>query len=45
MPLMKGMVYFAPPVALNELVLSIWLIVKGFNLSTRASWTTHWMAY
>lgn len=41
MPLMKGMVYFAPPVALNELVLSIWLIAKGFNLSTRASWTTH----
>ncbi len=31
MPLMKGMIYFAPPVALNELVLSIWLIAKGFN--------------
>lgn len=31
MPLMKGMIYFAPPVALNEFVLSIWLIAKGFN--------------
>lgn len=37
MPLMKGMVYFAPPIALNELVLSIWLIAKGFNLSAIAS--------
>ena len=32
-PLMKGMVWFAPPIALNELVLSIWLIIRGFNLS------------
>ena len=32
MPLMEGMVYFAPPIALNELTLSIWLIVKGFDL-------------
>ena len=31
MPLMQAMVYFAPPVALNELVLAIWLVVKGFN--------------
>lgn len=31
LPLMKAFVYFAPPVALNELVLSIWLISKGFN--------------
>ena len=31
MPLMEGMVYFAPPIALNEFVLSIWLIAKGFN--------------
>ena len=31
MPLMDGMVYFAPPIALNEFVLSIWLLVKGFN--------------
>lgn len=30
--LMQGMVYFAPPIALNELVLSIWLIVKGFKV-------------
>lgn len=30
-PLMKGMAYFAPSIALNELVLGIWLIVKGFN--------------
>lgn len=30
-PLMKGMAYFAPAIALNELVLGIWLIVKGFN--------------
>lgn len=29
-PLMKGMLYFAPPIALNELALSIWLIFKGF---------------
>ncbi len=33
MPLMKAMVYFAPPIALNELILSIWLIVKGFDAS------------
>jgi hypothetical protein len=33
MPLMKAMVYFAPPIALNELTLSIWLIAKGFNSS------------
>lgn len=32
LPLMNGMVYFAPPIALNELVLSIWLIAKGFNV-------------
>ncbi len=33
MPFMKAMVYFAPPIALNELVLGIWLLVKGFNTS------------
>jgi len=37
MPLMKAMVYFAPPIALNELILSIWLIVKGFNPSAIVS--------
>ena len=31
MLLMEGMVFFAPPIALNELVLSIWLIAKGYN--------------
>lgn len=36
-PLMKGMLYFAPPIALNELVLSVWFIVKGFNSSAVAS--------
>lgn len=34
MPLMKGMSFFAPPIALNELVLGIWLIAKGFNLGS-----------
>lgn len=32
-PLMTAMRYFAPPIALNELILSIWLIVKGFDSS------------
>ena len=36
-PLLKAMTYFSPPIALNELVLSIWLIVKGFNSSTITS--------
>ncbi|AHM62622.1 hypothetical protein D770_21875 [Flammeovirgaceae bacterium 311] len=31
MPLMKGMSFFAPPIALNELVLGIWLIAKAYN--------------
>lgn len=30
-PLLQGMVWFAPPVALNELVLALWLIIKGFK--------------
>lgn len=40
MSLMKAMAYFAPPIALNELVLSGWLVFKGFRpeaLRTRAS--------
>ncbi len=32
-PLMKVMPYFAPPIGLQELVMSIWLIVKGFTTS------------
>jgi hypothetical protein len=35
-PLMKAMAFFAPPIGLNEIVLSIWLIVKGFNSSAIA---------
>lgn len=31
MPLMKAMAYFAPPIVLNEFVLSLWLIFRGFN--------------
>lgn len=31
-PLMAGMVYFAPPIAINELALSIWLMTKGFDM-------------
>lgn len=37
MPLMKAMAFFAPPIGLNEIVLSIWLIVKGFNSSAIVS--------
>jgi hypothetical protein len=29
--LMKAMVYFAPPIAINEFVLALWLIIKGYN--------------
>lgn len=36
-PLMEVMVFFAPPIALNEITLSIWLIAKGFNLSAIVS--------
>jgi hypothetical protein len=32
-PLLKVQIFFAPPIALNELILSLWLIVKGFNSS------------
>ena len=44
MPLMKAMKYFAPPIAVNEFVLSLWLIIKGYNLSefdTSASEVNH----
>lgn len=30
-PLMTGMTYFAPVIALNELVLAIWLLSRGFG--------------
>lgn len=36
MPLMKVMPYFAPPIGVQELVMSVWLIVKGFNPSAIA---------
>jgi hypothetical protein len=39
MQLMKGMAYFAPPIALNELFLGIWLITKGFSSATQDSET------
>ncbi len=37
MPLMGVMPYFAPPIGLQELVMSVWLIVKGFNSSAIAA--------
>jgi hypothetical protein len=36
MSLMKVMPYFAPPIGVQELVMSVWLIVKGFNPSAIA---------
>lgn len=37
LPLMKVMPFFAPPIGLQEIVMSIWLIVKGFSPSEIAS--------
>jgi hypothetical protein len=39
-PLSKAMLYFGPPIALNEIVLAGWLIVKGFNSSAIISGST-----
>jgi hypothetical protein len=36
-PLSNAMLYFGPLIALNEIVLTVWLIVKGFNPSAIAS--------
>jgi len=34
---LKVMIFFGPPIALNEIILSVWLIAKGFNLSVITS--------
>ena len=31
----KVMLFVGPPIALNEITLSVWLIVKGFNPSAK----------
>ena len=33
----KIMIFFGPPIALNELTLSVWLFTKGFNSSAAAT--------
>lgn len=38
-PLMEGMTYFAPSIALNELILGIWLIARGFKPGVKKSST------
>jgi len=38
-PLSKVMNFFGPPIALNEITLSVWLIAKGFNSSAIASYS------
>jgi hypothetical protein len=35
--LLKGMIYFAPPIILNEFLLSVWLIVRGFKTDKQAN--------
>ena len=32
-PLPKAMIFFGSPIALNEIILAVWLITKGFNSS------------
>lgn len=36
----KIMIFFGPPVALNEIALSVWLFTKGFNSSVAVSGAT-----
>ena len=36
-PLPKAMIFFGSPIALNEIILAVWLITKGFNSSAITS--------